>query len=90
MTKSKPTSVLRWLGYILLATLFLFSLYLAQRFLQDRAVDYDDIQEHFKYGSLGGERNLGIPYWLWKAVPKVCPELLPERKTSDIGLESIG
>ena len=42
------------------------SLVLAQRFLQDEAVAYDDITAHFKYGSTGGERNLGFPYWVWK------------------------
>ncbi|MCW8093370.1 c-type cytochrome [Alteromonas sp. ASW11-130] len=66
------------------------SMYIANRFLTDRAVTYDDITEHFKYGSLGGERNLGIPYWLWKAVPHLCPEMLPHKQPGDIGFESIG
>ncbi|MBV8202296.1 MAG: cytochrome c, partial [Acidobacteria bacterium] len=33
---------------------------LAMRFLPDRPVTYVDIEEHFKYGSTGGERNAGF------------------------------
>lgn len=87
--KNKP-SILRLIGYLLLILLAITGLYMANRFLTDEAVEYQDMGEHFKYGSLGGERNLGIPYWLWKAVPKVCPDLLPKRMPGDIGLESIG
>ena len=42
---------------------------LAWRFLEDTPVDYADIEDHFKYGSTGGERESGFPYWIWKAVP---------------------
>ncbi|MCW8108935.1 cytochrome c [Alteromonas ponticola] len=64
--------------------------YFANRFFTDRAVDFKNIEEHFKYGSLGGERNLGIPYWLWQSVPLLCPELLPQKQPDDVGFESIG
>jgi hypothetical protein len=49
---------------LLALAVLLVSLILAQRFLQDEAVSYDDITAHFKYGSTGGERNLGFPYWV--------------------------
>ncbi len=52
-------------------------LYAAIRFLPNRAVRYDAIQEHFKYGSTGGEVNLGFPYWIWQAAPLLCPDYLP-------------
>jgi mono/diheme cytochrome c family protein len=58
---------------------------LAQRFLQDEAVVYDDITAHFKYGSTGGERNLGFPYWVWKALPRVCANHLPDGGLADLG-----
>ena len=90
MKSSQKPSKLRLIGYIFVFFLVLFSLYLANRFMTDEAVKYQAIEEHFKYGSLGGERNLGIPYWIWKAVPKVCPELLPGKLPSDVGLEAIG
>ena len=34
---------------------------LALRFSADRPVTYADIEEHFKYGSTGGERESGLP-----------------------------
>jgi mono/diheme cytochrome c family protein len=60
-------------------------LVLALRFLQDEAVAYDDVAEHFKYGSTGGERNLGFPYWVWKAMPRICADHLPEGGLADLG-----
>ncbi|NMH60695.1 c-type cytochrome [Alteromonas ponticola] len=75
---------------LMLCLLIIAGLYLAHRFLTDRAVSYDNIEMHFKYGSLGGERNLGIPYWLWQAVPHLCPELLPDKRPDDSGLEALG
>ena len=53
---------------------------LATRFTRDEPVAYDQIEEHFKYGSLGGERESGIPYWIWKVLPKLFPEYLPGKK----------
>jgi mono/diheme cytochrome c family protein len=32
--------------------------------------------EHFNYGSFGGEENDGLPYWIWQALPKICPDQL--------------
>ena len=51
--------------------------YLAWRFTRDDPVTYADPEEHFKYGSTGGERESGIPYWIWKVLPKMFPEYLP-------------
>ena len=33
--------------------------------------------ERFKYGSLGGENEAGIPYWLFLVLPRMFPEYLP-------------
>ena len=74
----------------IVALVLVTAIFTALRFQTDRAVQYADIEEHFKYGSLGGERNLGIPYWIWRAVPRLCPELFPDRLPGDRGLESIG
>ncbi len=41
------------------------------------AVDYPDINEHFKYGSIGSEPANGIPYWIWKVMPDMFPDKLP-------------
>jgi len=55
------------------------------RFTSDRPVTYADAVEHFKYGSIGGERASGIPYSIWKALPELFPEYLPGP-----GLQSLG
>lgn len=69
----------------LLALVLLALLYAGLRFLPDRAVTYADPAEHFKYGSLGGERNMGFPYWLFEVLPDVCPDLLPGKGYASLG-----
>ena len=39
-------------------------------FHPDRPVDYSDIREHFKYGSIGSEPVNGIPYWILQATSR--------------------
>ena len=51
--------------------------YFVCRFNRDEPVTYATLEEHFKYGSTGGERESGIPYWIWKVLPKMFPEYLP-------------
>ncbi len=40
--------------------------------------DYEDIRDHFKYGSIGSDVEQGIPYWIWDALPEMFAEHLPE------------
>lgn len=48
------------------------------RFTTDRPVDYAAIEDHFKYGSTGGERTSGFPLPVWKVLPRVCKRHLPK------------
>ncbi len=66
------------LSAVITSLVLLAAGYAAYRLLPNRAVSYADIEEHFKYGSTGGEVNLGIPYWIWQAAPLVCAESLTE------------
>jgi len=87
-TDPHPAHKSRWCRIAAVITLMivvLVALSLAHRFLRDRPVEYDDPVEHFKYGSTGGERNLGFPYWIWRVLPEVCAEHLPGG-----GFESVG
>lgn len=59
------------------ALLAVAALALLPRFTSDRPVEYSDVREHFKYGSTGGERTSGFPYWIFQAMPRVCARLLP-------------
>ena len=38
-----------------------------------------DIATEFKYGSIGTEGTVGVPYWLWKVLPEVFADKLPNR-----------
>ena len=37
----------------------------------------NDRDMRFKYGSIGAERDAGIPYWIFYVLPRVFPDLLP-------------
>jgi hypothetical protein len=42
---------------------------------------YEDDSMHFKYGSVGSDNlRRGIPYDIWRVLPDMFPEHLPERK----------
>jgi hypothetical protein len=47
-------------------------------------VDYADISEQFKYGSIGSDVT-GLPYKFWKILPEVFHDKLPGK-----GYESLG
>lgn len=71
---------------LLLAVVFLLGLvaagvgvYALWRFAQDRTPHYADAVEHFKYGSIGAERESGLPYWVWRALPRLFPEAFAGR-----------
>ncbi len=60
------------------AVLVIFAIYMAIRLRRDEPVTFPTLEDHFKYGSTGGERDAGIPYWLWKVLPEMFPEFLAE------------
>lgn len=61
-------------------------IWLLGRFGADTPVDYADPVEHFKYGSTGGEHEMGFPYWIWRALPEVCGHYLPGPGYQSIGM----
>ncbi len=69
-----------------MAVLALIAIYLLWYFKSDHTREYSDIQEHFKYGSIGSEPGGTVltpvggvlpPYLIFKTLPKVCPDKLP-------------
>jgi hypothetical protein len=70
----QPAKSRRWKWRIVLlvivALLAIGFSYLAWRFTRDDPVKYADPEEHFKYGSTGGERESGIPTGFGKCCPK--------------------
>ncbi len=76
----------RWMLLIPLILFAIVILILVWYFTSDRPRQYADIQEHFKYGSIGSEPGGSIltpvggllpPYLIFKSLPKICPEKLP-------------
>ncbi len=82
----------RWVklaGVLVLAVFVLLAVYMAARLTRDQPVEYSSDVLHFEYGSTGGERTDGIPYWFWVALPELFPEDLPD-KTPGRGYSSFG
>jgi mono/diheme cytochrome c family protein len=77
----------RWL-LLGLAVLFLgASAWAVTSIRIDRPVTYTDIQDHFKYGSIGSEPGGSLlapiggalpPYWIFRALPSICSEKAPD------------
>ena len=65
--------------------LLLLLAYAAVRFTRDEPVTYARPEDHFKYGSTGGERGSGIPYSIWTILPELFPEYLPGRGYASLG-----
>jgi mono/diheme cytochrome c family protein len=49
---------------------------------------FSNIVDHFKYGSIGTEETVGIPYELWRVLPIVFADKLPNRPGT--GYEKLG
>lgn len=48
----------------------------------------DAIEDHFKYGAIGTEETVGVPYQLWRILPIVFEDKLPNRPGT--GYERLG
>jgi mono/diheme cytochrome c family protein len=76
-TRRKPRR--RYLIWLLLILLIGVGLAVGYQLLaRSVPVTYDDPEEHFKYGSIGSEPVSGLPYWIWKALPLMFADKLPE------------
>ena len=51
--------------------------------------DFANEEDLFKYGSIGSDNlTRGLPYWIWKVLPELFPDLLPQ--TGKGGYEAFG
>jgi len=82
----------RWARWLLVAlvlptfALIALGVYVAIVLMEDEPATYADIEQHFKYGSTGGERESGFPYWIFQALPRVCSHHLPGPGYASLGL----
>src|SRR5215469_7560034 len=75
----------RWVVMAIGFVLSLVGCYLVRVFLLSEPVVYNDIQQHFKYGSIGSEPVNGLPYWIWKVLPEMFPDKLPGNGYASLG-----
>ncbi len=78
-------SILRRVWPLILVVMLAIGLALGWGRLSNSPVDYANINDQFKYGSIGSEPANGVPYWIWKVLPDMFPEKLPGK-----GYESLG
>lgn len=56
----------------------------AQRYALNRPVAYEDVEDHFKYGSIGSDIENGLPLRILQALPRLFPKYLPEGGPPDL------
>ncbi len=84
--------VRRWFVRVsaaLVGLAILGGIYMAYRLNIDRAEAFEDDVAHFKYGSTGGDRNFGVPFVVWQALPVLFRDHLPAGR-EDLGWEALG
>jgi mono/diheme cytochrome c family protein len=77
--------ILALIGSIVLVLLLVILVVVGPFPGNNTSASFTDIDEHFKYGSIGGESSNGIPYWLWKVLPEMFPEKLPGKGYQSLG-----
>jgi Cytochrome C oxidase, cbb3-type, subunit III len=73
-----PPRILPVCGAVLALLLVLGGLAVAW-LRRDVPETHADSVADFKYGSIGTDQRAGIPYWIWRVMPLVFPEYLPDR-----------
>ena len=71
------------LSVLALIVLLAGGAYFAWRLSRDTAETFADPVAQFKYGSTGGDRNFGLPYVMWAAMPSLFRDLLPEGRQDE-------
>ena len=87
VSNSKPAwqKIVAIIVAILVAILIYLIYLVSPLLLGNGTVKYANIEEHFKYGSIGGEAANGLPYWVWKALPVVFADKLPGEGYTSLG-----
>ena len=66
---------------LLLIVLGLIGAYVGwYKFFRDEGIPEwitNDPDMRFKYGSIGAEHEVGLPYWIWYVIPRVFPDKFP-------------
>ncbi len=68
--------ILTTIGALVLSLVLILILMLGPLPWNNTSASFADIDEHFRYGSIGGESSNGLPYWIWKVLPVMFEEKL--------------
>jgi mono/diheme cytochrome c family protein len=63
---------------VVAAILAILAILAAQRYAPNRPAVYEDVTEHFKYGSIGADVENGLPLRILQALPRMFPDYLPQ------------
>ena len=85
---SRLTADRRTRRLLLAGGLFLLAVTLTVACRTPTTPPLDNIVEHYKYGILGTEGRVGVPYWIFRVLPIVFADKLPNRPGN--GWEKIG
>jgi mono/diheme cytochrome c family protein len=82
--RSRPSPGLtkKIVGVCIVAIVIILAWLISPFIIIGSSANFPDIDEHFRYGTIGGESTDGIPYWLWKALPAVFEDELPTDQPS--------
>jgi hypothetical protein len=72
-----------WLSLVIFFVALAAGAYFAWRLTRDHAEAFADPVAQFKYGSTGGDRNFGLPYVMWEAMPVLFRDLLPQGREAE-------
>ena len=72
-----------WLSLVVFLAGLAAAGYFAWRLSRDRAETFADPVAQFKYGSTGGDRNFGLPYAMWEAMPTLFRDLMPQGREDE-------
>src|SRR5262245_61878657 len=68
--------LITWITILVVVLLLIAFIY--KRYIAETPVDYANIDDTFKYGSIGADSDAGVPYWIWQVLPEMFPQYLPD------------
>src|SRR5262249_24689738 len=72
-----PLKCIAWLVGLLIVFVGLPLYFVRYKLYREEPQHFDTPEERFKYGSIGNEAAEGLPYHVWRVLPRLFPEYLP-------------
>ena len=70
----------RWVRLGLALILYFIGIIVYWGLLAEAPHDESNPAEQFKYGSIGSDSDNGLPYWIWRVLPEIFPQHLPDEE----------